>query len=223
MTKTRKACWHVLSAIVAIFLAANGAHNGAYAQTGQVVPNALSGFAQNSDKPIQIKAQTFEVRDKDKVATFSGNVYVVQGDTTIRCKSLIVTYTGDSAAGGARTAQPGPGGNSQISKLEALGGVIVTQKDQTATGDRGLFDLLTKTVTLSGNVVVSQGGNVMRGDRMIVDLTTGVSRVESGKSSEPVRMLIPQGQQNSSKPGASSGAPMPAPPRLDLLRPSQPN
>jgi lipopolysaccharide export system protein LptA len=58
----------------------------------------------------------------------------------------------------------------------------------------------TNTVTLQGNVVVSQGPNVMRGDRLVVDLTTGVSRVDAGKSHGPVRMLIKQ-QPSSSEPG----------------------
>lgn len=189
---------------------------GAIAQSSQPVPNALQGFSQNSDKPVQIKAQTFEVRDKENVAVFTGNVHVVQGDTTIRCKSLIVSYlSGSSPPGAARAAQPGPGANSQISKLEARGGVVVIQKDQTATGENGVYDMRTKVVTLTGNVVVSQGGNVMRGDRMVVDLNSGVSRIESGKS-RPVEMLIEQSQQNGSKPG-------PAVPRLDPLRPAQQN
>ena len=37
-------------------------------------PNALQGFSQNHDQPVHIEAATLEVRDKDKVATFSGNV-----------------------------------------------------------------------------------------------------------------------------------------------------
>ena len=41
---------------------------------------------------MQIEAASLEVRDKDKIATFSGNVKVVQGDTTMRCKSLVVFY-----------------------------------------------------------------------------------------------------------------------------------
>jgi lipopolysaccharide export system protein LptA len=192
---------------------------GAFAQSSQPVPNALQGFSQNSDKPVQIKAQTFEVRDKENVAVFTGNVHVVQGDTTIRCKSLIVSYlTGSSPPGTARTAQPGPGSSSQISKLEARGGVVVTQKDQTATGENGIYDMRTKIVTLTGNVVVSQGGNVMRGDKMVVDLNSGVSRIESGKS-RPVEMLIDQSQQNGSRPGS----PVPGAPRLDPLRPAQQN
>ena len=49
-------------------------------------PNALQGFQQNRGQPVQIEAARLEVRDKDKVATFTGNVKVVQGDTTMRCK-----------------------------------------------------------------------------------------------------------------------------------------
>lgn len=37
------------------------------------VPNALQGFSQNRDKPVQIDAASREVRDEDKVATFVDN------------------------------------------------------------------------------------------------------------------------------------------------------
>jgi lipopolysaccharide export system protein LptA len=49
----------------------------------QGVPNAMQGFSQNRDQPIQIEAATLEMRDKKKEATFSGNVKVIQGDTTM--------------------------------------------------------------------------------------------------------------------------------------------
>jgi lipopolysaccharide export system protein LptA len=168
------------------------------------VPNALQGFSKNRGQPVQIEAKSLEVRDKDKVATFSGNVKVVQGDTTMRCKSLVVYYEGGGQGGAnaMKAATPGPGGASRISRLEARGGVTVNQKDQTATGDTGLFDMKSNTVTLTGNVLVSQGQNVLRGERLVVDLTTGVSRVDSGKSNGPVRMLIQQGGQASGTPGA---------------------
>jgi len=209
---------YCMLAVIATLVAATGVS----AQTAQGVPNALQGFSQNRDKPVQIEAQSFEVRDKDKVATFTGNVHVVQGDTTMRCKSLVVSYEADSTAGGVRAAKPGPGGRSQISRLEASGGVIVTQKDQTATGDRGVFDLRSNTVTLVGNVVVSQGQNVMRGERLMVDLTTGVSRVEAGKTNGSVRMLIQQSQPNAAEKDKDN-VPARNAPRPDSLRPAQPN
>ena len=149
-------------------------------------PNALQGFSTNRNEPVKIEAATLEVRDKDKTAMFSGDVRVTQGDTGMRCKSLVVFYeqeVGIQKSTSTMTAEkPGPGGEQKIKRLEARGAVVITQKDQTATGDLGLFDMKTNTVTLTGNVVMTQGQNVLRGDRLVVDLTNGVSRVESGKN-----------------------------------------
>ena len=152
------------------------------AQASPGPANALQGFSQNRDQPVQIEAASLEVRDKDKVATFSGNVHVIQGDTDLRSKTLVVYYEEDNPKAGAiKAAQPGPGGSSQIKRLEASGSVLVTQKDQTATGDKGVFDMRTNTITLTGNVVISQGQNVLRGERLVVDRATGVSRMEGGR------------------------------------------
>ncbi len=148
--------------------------------TVQGVPNAMQGFSQNRDKPIQIDAATLEMRDKDKAATFSGNVKVVQGDTTMRCKTLIVFYeTKGSTKPAIQSAAPGPGGSSAIRRLEAVGNVVVTQKDQTVTGERGIFDMKSNTVTMEGGVLLTKDKNVLRGDRLVVDMSTGISRVES--------------------------------------------
>ena len=162
-------------------------------------PNALQGFSQNRDQPVHIEAATLEVRDKDKVATFSGDVKVQQGDTGLRCKSLVVFYEQDAKDGTPApntmpAADAGPGGDQRIKRLEAKGGVVVTQKEQTATGELGVFDMKTNTVTLSGNVIMTQGKNILRGDKLIVDLTSGVSRVESGKNANGrVQMLLQPG------------------------------
>ena len=78
--------------------------------------------------------------------------------------------------------------SQQIRRVEAKGGVFVIQKDQTATGESGVFDMQANTVTLLGNVVISQGQNVVKGDRLTVDLTSGTSRVECGKSQGQCRV-----------------------------------
>jgi len=165
------------------------ASNAAGQSTMQGVPNAMQGFSQNRDQPIQIEAAALEMRDKKKEATFSGNVKVVQGDTTMTSKTLVVFYeSGNSAADKSKaapqktamkSATPGPAGASSIKRLEARGNVVVTQKDQVVTGATAVFDTKTNLVTMLGGVVLTQGKNVLRGDRLIVDMTTGVSRVES--------------------------------------------
>ena len=156
------------------------------------VPNAMQGFSQNRDQPIQIEAASLEMRDKKKEATFSGNVKVVQGDTTMTSKKLVVFYDSTPAPASAPAANskaaksapmpaavPGPGGSSSIKRLEAQGSVVVTQKDQVVTGETAIFDTKTNLITMLGGVVLTQGKNVLHGDRLMVDMTTGVSRVES--------------------------------------------
>ncbi|ABE61078.1 OstA-like protein [Nitrobacter hamburgensis X14] len=177
----------------------------------QGVPNAMQGFSQNRDQPIQIEAAALEMRDKKKEATFSGNVKVVQGDTTMTSKTLVVYYeSGNSANAKGKSpskpamasATPGPSGASSIKRLEARGNVVVTQKDQVVTGDTAQFDTRTNLVTMLGKVVLTQGKNVLRGDRLIVDMTTGVSRVESNSGRV-------QGLFQSSGQGGPLSGPMP--------------
>ena len=180
--------------------------SAAPAQTG--VPNALQGFSQNRDQPVKIDSASLEVRDKDKVATFSGHVHLTQGDTTMKCKTLVVYYEDNARSATLKAAQPGPGGQQQIRRLEAKGGVVVIQKDQTATGDSAVFDMKTNTVTLIGNVVVTQGQNVLRGERLIVDLTSGVSRVEGGRVQG---LFLPHSQHDIRAPGEKE-PPKPAAP-----------
>jgi lipopolysaccharide export system protein LptA len=186
------------------------------------VPNAMQGFSQNRDQPIQIEAATLEMRDKKKEATFSGNVKVIQGDTTMTSKTLVVFYDSNSApaapapAANAKAgtkaapapsapiqaATPGPGGASSIKRLEARGNVVVTQKDQVVTGETAVFDTKTNLVTMLGGVVLTQNKNVLRGDRLMVDMTTGVSRVESD-SGRVQGLFQSSGQNGSILPGAA--------------------
>ena len=176
------------SAIVVASIIGGG--NAGAQQKNQGPPNALQGFSQNRDLPVKINAAALEVRDKDKIATFSGDVRAVQGDTELRCKTLTVHYDEEPRSTGMKAADPGPAGQQQIRRIEAKGGVVVTQKDQTATGDSAIFDMRANTVTLIGNVVVIKSQDILRGHRLVVDLTKGTSTMESGSTKTGVEVLI---------------------------------
>src|SRR5205814_7942753 len=188
--------------------------------------NAMQGFSQNRDQPIQIEAASLEMRDKKKEATFSGNVKVVQGDTTMTSKTLVVFYDSGptpaspqpaspppaapkgSKSGPMQSATPGPGGSSSIRRLEAKGAVVVTQKDQVVTGETAIFDTRANLITMVGGVVLTQCKNVLKGDRLKVDMTTGVSRVES--DSGKVQGLFDQSDKGcGGAPGGPPGPPKP--------------
>ena len=178
----------------------------AAAQGPSPLQNALPG--QNKDQPVQIEAASLEVHDKNKTATFSGNVQVVQGDTTMKCQTLVVFYGHEvgiaqnaAPAPNAKAAGAEPKGAQDIRRIEAHGGVTVVTKDQNASGDLGVYDLQSKTITLTGNVVVSQGQNVIHGERVVVDTVTGNARVESSESGGTVpgrvrALILPNKGQN---------------------------
>ena len=151
------------AAALALALIASGDALAQGAMSG--VPNAMQGFSQNRDQPIQIEAASLEMRDKKKEATFAGNVKVVQGDTTMTSKSLVVFYDSGPApatpapaapkgskSGPMQSATPGPGGSSSIRRLEAKGSVVVTQKDQVVTGETAIFDTRANLITMAGGV-----------------------------------------------------------------------
>jgi lipopolysaccharide export system protein LptA len=216
-------------ACIAFAFAASGASEAAAQNTVSGVPNAMQGFSQNRDQPIQIESASLEMRDKKKEATFTGNVKVIQGDTTMTSKVLVVFYESSNqnapaaapANSGAKaaaksapaptapiqSATPGPGGASSIKRLEAKGDVVVTQKDQVVTGETAVFDTKTNLITMTGgggNVVLTQGKNVLKGDRLLVDMTTGVSRVESD-TGRVQGLFVSSGQSGAApaSPGAS--------------------
>jgi lipopolysaccharide export system protein LptA len=203
------------TATFALALIAAGGACAQGAMTG--VPNAMQGFSQNRDQPIQIEAASLEMRDKKKEATFAGNVKVVQGDTTMTSKTLVVFYDSNSApatpppanpkaakSAPIQSATPGPGGSSSIRRLEAKGTVVVTQKDQVVTGETAIFDTKANLITMAGGVVLTQCKNVLRGDRLLVDMTTGVSRVES--DSGKVQGIFEQGSSGQPCASAAPGA-----------------
>jgi lipopolysaccharide export system protein LptA len=225
-TSTRRIAHLAGTAAWALALLAAGEAGAQSAVQG--VPNAMQGFSQNRDQPIQIEAASLEMRDKKKEATFAGNVKVIQGDTTMTSKTLVVFYDSTSppapapaakAAASSKAAKaapmqaatPGPGGSSSIRRLEAKGNVVVTQKDQIVTGETAVFDTKANMITMLGGIVLTQGKNVLRGDRLMVDMATGVSRVESDSGRVQGLFISSGGQGGAPAIPGMSPAPAPAP------------
>jgi lipopolysaccharide export system protein LptA len=80
---------HATLAMIFAVVLSPTSHGASAQSSAPSVPNAMQGFSQNRDQPIQIDAASLKMRDKKKEATFSGNVKVVQGDTTMTSKDLV--------------------------------------------------------------------------------------------------------------------------------------
>src|SRR6516164_11866737 len=118
----------VMIALLAPGVAAAQPQRSAAAPTpGGPVQSMIQGGGQ--DQPVQIEAASLEVRDKNKMATFAGNVQVVQGDTTMKCQRLVVFYGEEvGIAQNGNPPPPKPAGDAKkspqnIRRIEARGGV----------------------------------------------------------------------------------------------------
>ena len=167
---------------------------------GAQTTGPFAGFGGQNKGPINIEADGAQVFDKEKKAVFKGNVSVTQGDVNLKTSVMTVYYTGSALGGGeaaapgqaATTGQPEASGQAraqQIRRLEASGKVVVTSKDQIATGDQALYKAEEDRVVLSGNVTLTQGTNVVQGEELVVDLKTGIATVKGR-----VRTLITPSQ-----------------------------
>jgi len=207
----RQALWRTVLAAAALFAATAAMAQGP--RPAAPTPGLLPGQQQGqSDQPIQIDAKSLEVHDQKRQATFTGNVKVVQGDTTMTCNILVVFYGQELGIGGkpvvtAQTkTQTDTGGlpdAQSIRRIEAHGDVTVLSKDQSASGDLGVYDVPAKTITLTGNVVVTQGKNVIHGGRVVVNTVTGNAHVEPapGIPDGRVRALIIPSKDNNGGQG----------------------
>lgn len=162
----------------------------------------MTGIKLSSDEPINIESDRLEVFENEGRAVFTGNVNVVQGNTTMRSAEMTVFY--ENEGGGSEepsSASAGPAGSSDIERIEVEGGVYVKSENQVATGDAGTFDMDTEVLTLTGDeVVLSEGENVIVGCKLTVQMTTGRARLDGCATAEGgtgrVKMLLQPGSQD---------------------------
>lgn len=120
------------------------------------------GFAHDSAQPIQVSADSLEVRNADSAAIFRGSVRVRQGQVRMTATELQVTY----ARGGSDGA---------IDRLRAIGDVIITNGAETATSNAADYSVEAGEIIMTGDVLLVQGPNAILGDRLRIDLESGVA------------------------------------------------
>jgi len=127
---------------------------------------------------IQIDANTMEMRDKEGIAIFTGDVSVTQGDRLLRAGKMIVHYE-KSAAQETQGAAKGLG-STGIERLEVSNKVYIKSGSQIATGDEGIFDAKANTLVMTGQkVMLIDGDNVATGCKLTAHMATGRAVLES--------------------------------------------
>ncbi len=163
----------------------------------------LGSLGGNERDPIKIDADRLDVRDRESMAIFSGNVVAVQGKTTIRCSKMTIFYDNRAQPGAPQAAAPqaprpqpaaaarGGGDTGGVKRLECEGPVTVTSEDQVATGQRAVFDRERDLVTMTGQVALAKGQNVTRGERLVYNTKTGIANIESTPGGRVQGFFVP--------------------------------
>lgn len=143
-----------------VALALSGAQ--AFAQAN--VP--FGGLAHDASLPVQISADSLTVNQSTGDATFSGNVVVGQGTLRLAANRITVFY---GVSGGT---------TGEVSRMEASGGVTLTNGAEAAEADVATYDVVSGVVSMSGDVLLTQGANALSGQTLNIDLNTGTAQME---------------------------------------------
>jgi lipopolysaccharide export system protein LptA len=130
-----------------------------------------AGLKLSGNGPVQIESDKLEVREKDNIAIFTGNVAVVQDKSLLKAGKLVVYYASD---GGSATT-----GTAKIERLEATEKVYLKSETQVGTGDAATFNMKTQVLVLTGKqVVLTEGENIATGCKLTVQMDSGQAQLD---------------------------------------------
>lgn len=138
---------------------------------------AAQGIARHDSRaPVTYDAGKFVLDDKANQAIASGGVIVTQAGLTVRSDRMLVNFTD-------------AGGQLEIQRITATGGVVITRGDERASGDNAVYDFNRRIITMAGNVALRRGTDTLNGGRLVIDLDSGLSTVDGsaagGSSAAP--------------------------------------
>jgi lipopolysaccharide transport protein LptA len=142
----------------------------------------LAQFKTSPGAPLDVEADSLDVDDTARLAIFRGDVVTKQGEVTMRSPQIRATYTGSArlADMNAGAEQTSSGGSSQLERIEADGGVVVTTADgRKVTGTAARYEAKTNSVAVTGDVELSQQGTVVRGNRLVIDMASGKATIDT--------------------------------------------
>ncbi len=130
------------------------------------------GLGENHRQPIEINADSLEIKQEENLAIFTGNVQTTQGEILLLADKVSVEYFDD--------------GNEEnaIKIINMSGNVFFSTPRETAEGENGIYDVENSIITLIGAVIITQGPNVLRGNRLSINLINGITTIEGEPDSE---------------------------------------
>lgn len=115
----------------------------------------------DADRAQIVADRMVDLADQNRTE-FSGSTVVEMSEQTVWADRFIVHYEADNS--------------DAIANYEMLGSVRIRNPQQTATGNRGVYDPDTRLLRLTGNVRVTDDNGTVNAPELLVNLATNVSQ-----------------------------------------------
>ena len=125
----------------------------------------------NVENPVDISADRLEVKQKENIAFFTGNVVVTQSDMSLISDRITVFYEEDREENNS----------SSISRLDASGNVTLTSPTENIRSTWGVYDFEERIITLGGKVEFNNAEGQLTSPRLQINLSTGQITMDGGR------------------------------------------
>lgn len=143
---------------------------------------AAQGIARHdSNAPVNWDTGKFVLDDRANQVIASGGVIVNQAGLRIQSDRMLMNFSDT-------------GGQLEIQRITATGGVVITRGDERASGDNAIYDFNRRIITMAGNVALRRGADTLNGGRLVIDLNSGLSTVDGSASGSAAAPGAPSGR-----------------------------
>jgi lipopolysaccharide export system protein LptA len=138
---------------------------------------ALSGDAQ---QPIHVEADNLEIRDKEYISIYSGNVHLSQGSLEIRGERMILQFNQQKEL----VLMTMTGAPATFRQMDD------EQREMLGQADQMEYRESESTLILLGNARFTHVGNIIESNTIHINTKTESIQAGSIESDDRVRMLI---------------------------------
>jgi len=135
-------------------------------------------------EPLKVTSDQMVSDNKNNLMVFTGTVIAIKGKLTVRADKMTVWSNEDQ---------------NDISKIVAIGSVVITKGDRIATGAKAVYFADTKKIILTGDPVLREGKNRADGEKVIYFFDREDMIIVGGDNKRSTVILFPKDKNSKKK------------------------
>lgn len=145
-----------------------------------LLPLTIFAATEDKNQPIQVEADKLEIRDKDNISIYSGNVRLAQGSLLIRSDRLVIHFNDEK----------------ELVLMEMMGKPATfrqlddEQNELLGEADKLEYHELESLLILQGNAHFSNGSDTIESSSIRINTETNLIEAASPEPDKRVRMTI---------------------------------